>query len=344
MLQTEKTTEYSVRVSSLHVRALSEAVEHMGLASAAFLASCGLDTARVGDAQAWFALKEFDAMLVSAVRFSGDPMFGLHWGERSPMMQYELGPALIASAPTLRSAIEAILQMQPLLGTRDELRFELQRERSTVVCLPLAASELGLRVRTELLIVCLARLLRYFGEASALRRIEIAYPRPAYADEYERLLGRMVHFNQPRTTFTFANSALDTAHPSHNMELHRALRERTEQQRQQALGQLTYSEQLQSLVQSTLPNLLSMTDAARILQTSERSLRRRLASEGISYSQLVDDVQRKLAHEQLALGTTTVKEVAYRLGFSSVSGFHRAFRRWTGSSPARERAPRARPV
>lgn len=340
--QTDTSIDHGVRVSSLQVRGLREAVEHMGLASASFLADSGLEPRRVGDAQAWFSLNEFDSLLAAAVRFSGDPIFGLHWGERSPMMQFDLGPALIATAPTLRVAIDAILQMQPVLASRDELRFEVQRDRCVLECIPLATSELAKRVRTELLLVCLTRLLRYFGESEALRRIDVAYPRPAYGDEYERILGRSVNFNQPKTSFTFTATALDTTHADRNAELHQALRVRTEQQRQRALGQLSYSEQLESLVRATLPSLLSMADAARTLQTSERSLRRKLAAEGLSYSQLVDEVQRKLAHDLLALGSKTVKEVAYTLGFSSVSGFHRAFRRWTGSSPARERAPRAR--
>ncbi|MET0285220.1 MAG: AraC family transcriptional regulator ligand-binding domain-containing protein [Polyangiales bacterium] len=324
------------------MRGLSEAVEHMGTPGTAFLANSGLEAARVGDARAWFSLDEFDALLVSALRFTGDPMFGLHWGERSPMMQFDLGPALIASAPTLRNGIESILQMQPLLATREELRFDVQRDRATFECRPLTTSPLATRVRTELLLVCMTRLLRYFGQADAIRRIDIAYAQPDDVSEYTRLLGRHVHFDQVRTTFTFDSAALDTKHPNHNAELHQVLRARTEQERNQALGKLSYTEQLNTLVRATLPSLLSMTDAARLLQTSERSLRRRLAGENLSYSQLVDDVQRTLAHELLELGTQTVKEVAYKSGFSSVSGFHRAFRRWTGSSPARERAPRAR--
>ncbi len=335
-------SELGVRISSLQVRGLSEALEHAGVSVASFQAHTGLDASRVGDTVGWFTLAEFDALLIAAVRVSGDPMFGLHWGERSPMMQFDLGPALIATAPTLRVAIDALRQMQPLLGTYEELRFDLQRDRCNVEIRPLALSEHGIRIRTELLLVCLARLLKYFGAADSIRRIDVAHAQPSYAEEYERLLGRAVHFNQPRTSFTFMSNALDTAHANRNTELHEALRVRTEHQRQQALGQLSYTQQLESLVRTTLPSLLSMTDAARLLQTSERSLRRRLASEGISYSQLVDDVQRRLAHDQLALGTKTVKEIAFQLGFSSVSGFHRAFRRWTGSSPARERAPRAR--
>jgi AraC-like DNA-binding protein len=335
--------DHDVRVSSLQVRGLCEAVEYLGTPTAAFLAAAGLEPSRVADTQAWFALEEFDALLAAAVRLSGDPLFGLHWGDRSPMMQFDLTPALIASAPTLRVAIDAVAQLQPLLATRPEVRFHMQNDRCRFECVPLSGTELGIRVRTEMLFVGLSRLLRYFGARDTVRRIEVAYPRPSYGDEYDRLLGRSVHFGQARSCFTFATSALDTAHASRNAELHEALRASTEQQRQRALGQQSYSQQLEAMVRATLPNLLSMADAARMLQTSERSLRRRLLVEGISYSQLVDDVQRKLAHELLALGTQTVKEVAYRLGFSSVSGFHRAFRRWTGSSPARERAPRARP-
>ena len=66
---------------------------------------------------------------------------------------------------------------------------------------------------------------------------------------------------------------------------------------------------------------------------STRSLRRQLRAEETSYRQILDDVRCELAQRYLAEEQRPVEEVAFALGFSDGSAFHKAFRRWTGESP-----------
>ena len=70
---------------------------------------------------------------------------------------------------------------------------------------------------------------------------------------------------------------------------------------------------------------------------SSRTLTRRLAEEGLSYKGLLDEVRRKLAIQYLKDRRISLKQVAYLLGYSEVSAFYHAFRRWTGSSPVQHR-------
>lgn len=69
----------------------------------------------------------------------------------------------------------------------------------------------------------------------------------------------------------------------------------------------------------------------------ERSIRRRLAAEGTSYTQIIDEVRRELATGLLERGLT-VAETASRLGFAEGASFSRAFKRWTGVPPSRWRS------
>jgi AraC-like DNA-binding protein len=79
--------------------------------------------------------------------------------------------------------------------------------------------------------------------------------------------------------------------------------------------------------------------------TSARTLRRRLADADTSFQRVVDELRRELAASYLGDPGIKTAEVAFLLGFAEVSTFHRAFRRWTGTTPvafrrrARERAP-----
>lgn len=75
---------------------------------------------------------------------------------------------------------------------------------------------------------------------------------------------------------------------------------------------------------------------ADALQTSRRTLARKLAAERTSYQALLDDVRTEIATRDLAAGAP-ITRVAQRLGFADASSFTRAFRRWTGETPATRR-------
>jgi AraC-like DNA-binding protein len=72
--------------------------------------------------------------------------------------------------------------------------------------------------------------------------------------------------------------------------------------------------------------------AAR-LAISPQTLRRRLAAERTSFQRVRDRLRRDVAVSALARGDTSIEQLSGRLGFSEPSAFHRAFRRWTGTTP-----------
>jgi len=81
---------------------------------------------------------------------------------------------------------------------------------------------------------------------------------------------------------------------------------------------------------------------ARGLAIGDRTLQRRLGGYGVDFKGLVDDTRRRFALRHLADPTITLTEVAYLLGYSEVSAFNRAFKRWTGSTPSDHRHGRVR--
>ncbi len=72
---------------------------------------------------------------------------------------------------------------------------------------------------------------------------------------------------------------------------------------------------------------------ARRLATTPRTLQRRLARAGTSFEALCDDARKQAAQTYLADTTLTIAEVTYLLGYSAPAAFHRAFRRWHGTTP-----------
>jgi AraC-like DNA-binding protein len=81
----------------------------------------------------------------------------------------------------------------------------------------------------------------------------------------------------------------------------------------------------------------SLGGVARRLHMSARTLQRRLDAAGTSFQALSDAVRLERAAALLADPALPLAEVAFRLGFSGASAFHRAFRKWTGTTPLRHR-------
>jgi AraC-like DNA-binding protein len=73
---------------------------------------------------------------------------------------------------------------------------------------------------------------------------------------------------------------------------------------------------------------------ARELGLSRQTLYRRLKAEGVTFEQIVDRLRHRLALRFVREQGLSVKETAWRLGFSDPAAFSRAFKRWTGSSPS----------
>ena len=77
------------------------------------------------------------------------------------------------------------------------------------------------------------------------------------------------------------------------------------------------------------------TTLARRLGVSVRTLRRRLAEESLTFRSLKDAAQLERAEHLLTQPGITIAEVASALGYANPANFHRAFRRWTETTPAR---------
>jgi len=96
---------------------------------------------------------------------------------------------------------------------------------------------------------------------------------------------------------------------------------------------------LRGEIERRIEPLLASGHGARIEQMSRdlglsrQTLYRRLKAEGTTFEDLLNGVRRRLALRFIREEGLSVKEAAYRLGFSDPAAFSRAFKRWTGSSP-----------
>jgi AraC-like DNA-binding protein len=157
---------------------------------------------------------------------------------------------------------------------------------------------------------------------------------PAGSSEHARLFGVAPRFSADENAIDIRTRDLDIPLRSANPALLAAF----DQHATAALAALDSRASLvgrvnQELVTQMKGEAPTITMVARALAMSARNLQRGLAAEGTTFQVLLDDARRELAVRHLSEPNATVAKVAWLVGFSEPSAFHRAFRRWTGHSP-----------
>jgi AraC-like DNA-binding protein len=88
-----------------------------------------------------------------------------------------------------------------------------------------------------------------------------------------------------------------------------------------------------SIAQLVVEGDNSVEHLAQSLGWSVRTLQRRLAARGLTYSDLLGEVRKTLALNLLENPSLGIAQIAYCLGYSEMSTFNHAFRRWVGQAP-----------
>ena len=92
--------------------------------------------------------------------------------------------------------------------------------------------------------------------------------------------------------------------------------------------------EIRALLLRDIANPPTLADIAKLLDVSDRSLRRQLREQGISFRGLLDELRTQIALKYLRTTKLANEDIALALGFSDAANFRRAFRRWTKKSPS----------
>jgi AraC-like DNA-binding protein len=98
------------------------------------------------------------------------------------------------------------------------------------------------------------------------------------------------------------------------------------------------SPELRQRVEKTITKLLSRGEAqsrtvASELGMSTRTLARRLNEVGATFARVLDELRHDLAVTYLRDSAMDLSQIAFMLGYSELSAFSHAFKRWSGTSP-----------
>ena len=326
------------RISPVHLKILGYTLEVEGHGAQPVLQRCGFNTLDDIDEEGeWLPASRFDEMMAAAIDHTGDESFALVAGKSLALMRYGHMVPLVLSAPHLRAVMDDLARYAALVQDTCELLLdECDADGARVHIEPLVTHQgRSGRFRTEFAVTSALQMLRFASAGPQdVWRIDFPYAEPpGLRARYEAAFGTCLHFSQPGCGVSFQPSLLDRPLPSHDPVAYTAARTRAESALQALQRRSDVAERLHQWLLGQAAVAPSIADAAQHLGLSERTLRRQLATLGTSYVDLVQQTQRLMAERLLAERHLSIKQVADQLGFSSVSTFHRAFRRWTGQTP-----------
>jgi AraC-like DNA-binding protein len=279
------------------------------------------------------------ATWVELARATGDPNFGIHVAQRVPIDSLDVVGCAMWASLDLREAIEKFLHFQRLMSDAWHTRVEFRRDatRLTREAIIAEADERHLVERAlAIAAIELRRISEWRVDPIAVR---FRHDAPADIWLHREVFRCPTTFGSLKNELTYATRDLQSPVATANPNLALVLDRYAEESLARLPPVSSWIERVRHAVATALrggpPSLAAI--AAR-LRISTRTMQRRLAEEHTSLRNIVDDVRRELAAEYLANEAMAIDEVAFLLGFADTSSFFRAFRRWSGQTPARFRA------
>ncbi len=166
--------------------------------------------------------------------------------------------------------------------------------------------------------------------------VRFTHPAPSDVSGLEAFFACPVRFEQRDTAMVLRREDLELSLPKADVQLGAFLRGLANDALERRGGAAsTEHERIRQIVAEELPKGLPTLDlVAKRTATSARTVRRRLEESGTSFRALLDDTRAALARSYVRDRRLPLTEVAFLLGFSEPSAFHRAFKRWTGTTPS----------
>jgi AraC-like DNA-binding protein len=264
-----------------------------------------------------------------------DPAILLRIGERSEMQNFsDLGYATGLGA-NLAEVFKANVVIQQLRQNMFATSLDLSAKPPRLIWHCPANDIERYAPFVELSAATYARLAQQtLSEPALLREVEFQH-RPRFAlEHYEAAFGCPVRFRAPQTRMMIAARQLFRPSPLANPGLlalaHARFRQPADWMAEGKQHLATGYFYLSNALDKSPPTLERM---AASFAMSERSLRRKLEEEGLPFRALLDRVRQELCalyHEE---GRRSASEIALLLGYSDLSAFSRAHRRWHGVPP-----------
>jgi AraC-like DNA-binding protein len=335
-------TEATIKIGAIW--AMPEVVRVLGFDPADVFAQAGVDLGLFDDLDNEISFRTASRLFRVCVERAGCPHFGLLLGQRGGLSFLGLVGLLAKCSPDVGSALRSLVRYMHLHikgavttlhvhGAKAVLDYEIYEAHAE------ATDQIG-----DAALATLCNIMRDLcGPQWTPLEVRLSHRRPVDVAPFRSFFRATLQFDAEENALVFPAEHLQRPLPPAQPELRRLLASRIE-----ALEH-RYSDRFPEQVRSILRTAL-LTDQGRagqvaaLLSMHSRTLHRRLTASHTSFRKLVDETRFAIARQMLEDTGADVGHVAHVLDYADSSAFTRAFRRWSGTTPAawrQERRPRA---
>jgi AraC-like DNA-binding protein len=276
-----------------------------------------------------------------------DSAFGLHLAEQADPRDAGIYFYVASAANDIDEALSLYARYFRIVN--EAVRLKLTRKPNGVA---VQAEFIGLprhlaRQTAEFGMAALLKFLRAIaGRNIHPTEVSFAHTRSSGGREFDRFYGCPVEFGGSSDLFEFSNDALAIPLLMADPKLFKALEpfcDMAAKERHTAAGTLRAA--VENEVEKLLPHgKAKKGTVAKAVALSVRTLSRRLADEGTTYEEVVDQLRRSLALQYVKEPSMSVSQIAWLLGYEGSTSFNHAFRRWTGQPPSAVRNQKVLPA
>jgi len=322
-----------------YVRQIADQLGGMGVDVDRWLGQSHLSREQLAAPSLALAFPTFERLALDALAMSREPALGLLIGERLLANSHGMVGYAALSSGTIGQALELVERYTPLRTSLISISHTVHAGEVRIVFAeprPLGAIQ---RLVLEAVILTMKNVLDSISMGDCeVKMIAFPFDAPDHAPLARDFFGCDVKYGQSWAGVILPREVIDVPLKMADPE---AFREAA-LVCQRELDKLTANESLAARVRRLLlekeNGFPSLPVTSRMLRMTPRTLHRRLVDEGTSFHALLEDVRRTLALEHVKSGRFTIEEIAYRLGYSDLANFRRAFRRWESVPPSAYRA------
>ena len=324
---------------AIFATALLDSVARRGTRKEVLLADVGLAPDALTDPEAPLPLVTIFALWESAMRRLRSDGLPVAVAQTFALEDYPVLGFVVMTAASTREALARVARFHAIVSPSARWVIEESGEVVRLRWHREGPRTLGHRVSNESALAELVHAIRQAIGAD-IRPLATSFRHAAPADlrAHKAHFGPEIRWEAKVDELVFLRSLLDTIPRMANPSLSAHFDRQAERLLQKARDTDDLPLRVRHVVEHSLPSgEPASSRVAKQLAMSERTLRRSLATDGSSFRAIVEDVRKDRAALLLEDDRSSLAEIAIALGFSELSAFSRAFKRWTGRSPSEAR-------
>ena len=323
---------------STKLAALFDVLVDQGCPAGEILRNVNLTVDQVHSPKSRISLAELMAACKNAIRLSSDPHLPYRIGTSIHISAYGMYGFAILCCPDFRKAMAFAELYHALAAPLATIEFTEQDGVARWLIEPnarAAADPQIYRFITEMQVGIHISLMRdVMGAAFTPDQISLAYPKAHDFGLAADQIGCRLSFASRTNQIMFRSAWLDQAASLGNKTTYPAVVALCDDLLIDLKSRIGIAGEIRALLLRNITNPPTLAAIAKLLEVSDRSLRRQLREQGISFRGLLDELRMQIALKYLRTTRLANEDIALALGFSDATNFRRAFRRWTNKSPS----------